>query len=271
MIEALVYLLAISVAEYITAYYITVQPIWGITLHILILVTIIVRSALDSHPTRQQFFLSLALAPLVRVVSLTMPLANIPRLMWYPLIYAPLMAAAILSVRIMNIKARELGVSPRLPSVKLTVSLPGIPSHPVFSLPAPVLQFAIIPLTGFIFGIAEHLILQEKPLVDQFTLEAIWLPALVLLFSTGVVEEFIFRGVMQQTAWREFGWRGIIYVSFLFAILHLGFRSWLDVGFVFAVAMFFAWIVKRTGSLLGVTLAHGITNIMLYLVTPFFF
>jgi len=39
--------------------------------------------------------------------------------------------------------------------------------------------------------------------------------------------------------------------------------------FVFAVAMFFAWAVKRTGSLLGVTLAHGITNIMLFVVIPF--
>jgi len=40
--------------------------------------------------------------------------------------------------------------------------------------------------------------------------------------------------------------------------------------FVFAVAMFFAWVVKRTGSLLGVTLAYGITNVMLFLVIPFF-
>ncbi|MBM2825504.1 MAG: amino terminal protease [Dehalococcoidales bacterium] len=270
MIEALVYLLAITLAELVTAFYITVQPVWGITLHILILVAIILRSALASQPARQQFYLSLALAPLVRVISLTMPLANIPRLMWYPIIYAPLMVAAIVVARIMNINAKDLGVSPRLLPVKLTVSLPGIPFHPVLALPAPLLQVAIA-LTGFIFGVAEHFILQEKSIIDRLTLETIWLPALVLLFSTGVVEEFIFRGVMQQTAWREFGWWGIIYVSFLFAILHLGFLNWIDIIFVFAVALLFAWIVKRTGSLLGVTLAHGITNIVLYLVAPFFF
>ncbi len=63
----------------------------------------------------------------------------------------------------------------------------------------------------------------------------------------------------------------MLYVSGLFAILHMGFLSWLDVIFVFSVALFLSWVVKKTGSLLGVTLSHGITNIMLFLVVPFFF
>ncbi|MFC1593058.1 type II CAAX prenyl endopeptidase Rce1 family protein [Candidatus Omnitrophota bacterium] len=52
---------------------------------------------------------------------------------------------------------------------------------------------------------------------------------------------------------------------------HMGFLSWIDLIFVFVVAMFFAWVVKKTGSLFGVILAHGATNIMLYLIAPFFF
>lgn len=50
----------------------------------------------------------------------------------------------------------------------------------------------------------------------------------------------------------------------------MGFLSWIDVVFVFVVALFFGWVVKKTGSLFGVTLAHGITNIVLYLIIPFF-
>jgi len=94
--------------------------------------------------------------------------------------------------------------------------------------------------------------------------------ALMLAATTGFVEEFVFRGVLQRAAAESIGgWRGIIYVNVLFAAMHMGFQSWIDVLFVFAVAMFFAWAVKRTGSLLGVTLAHGITNVMLFLVIPF--
>ena len=85
------------------------------------------------------------------------------------------------------------------------------------------------------------------------------------------MEELIFRGVLQRSAVQAFSGWGIVYVSLLFAILHMGFLSWLDIIFVFAVALFFGWVVKKTGSLLGVTLSHGLTNIVLFLVAPFFF
>ena len=85
------------------------------------------------------------------------------------------------------------------------------------------------------------------------------------------MEELIFRGVLQHTAVESFRWWGVVYVSLLFAVLHVGFLSWLDVIFVFGVALFFGWVVKKTGSLLGVTLSHGITNIVLFLIVPFFF
>ena len=86
----------------------------------------------------------------------------------------------------------------------------------------------------------------------------------------GFGEEFIFRGVLQRSAVEAFNGWGVIYASLLFATLHMGFLSWLDVAFVFVVALFFGWVVQKTGSILGVTLAHSITNIMLYLVAPFF-
>ena len=115
------------------------------------------------------------------------------------------------------------------------------------------------------------MILKPQPAVSELSWQVIWLPALIFVFSTGFVEEFIFRGVLQRTAGGLLGRWGIVYVSFIFAILHMGFLSWFDVAFVFAVALLFSWVVKKTGSLLGVTLSHGIANAVLYLVAPFFF
>ena len=62
---------------------------------------------------------------------------------------------------------------------------------------------------------------------------------------------------------------GLVYVSALFAVLHIGHLSVADVMFVFLVGLVFASLVRRTGSLFGVTLAHGATNIGLFLVFPF--
>jgi len=245
MKEAIIYLLAIAAAEVVTVF---VQPVWGIVCHAIVLVAVVMHSALASDYRYRHLVLSLALVPLVRIISLGMPLVNVPQILWYPIIYAPLLVAAIAVVRILGLRAREVGLSFGSFPVQLGVGLSGV-----------------------LFGVLEYLILAPEPLVVELTWQEVWLPALIFLVCTGFVEEFIFRGVLQRTAVEVFGWWGIIYVSLLFAVLHVGFLSLIDVVFVFLVALFFGWVVKKTGSLFGVALAHGITNILLYLVVPFFF
>ena len=246
MKEAIIYLLAITAAEAVTVF---VQPVWGIVCHAIVLVAVVMHSALASDYRYRHLVLSLALVPLVRIISLSLPLVNIPQIWWYPIIYAPLLAAAIVVARILGHRAREVGLSFRSFPVQLAVGL-----------------------SGFLFGVIEYFILAPEPLIIELTWREVWLPALIFLMCTGFVEEFIFRGVLQRTATEAFGsWWGITYVSLLFAALHMGFLSLIDVIFVFLVALFFGWVVKKTESLFGVALAHGITNILLYLVVPFFF
>ncbi len=92
---------------------------------------------------------------------------------------------------------------------------------------------------------------------------------LILVIFTGLVEEVIFRGLMQNATERVFGGAGVVYVAAIFAVLHLGYRSLADLVFVFLVALYFGYYVRRTRSILGVTLAHGLTNISLFLIFPF--
>jgi len=246
MKATIIYLLVITAAELVT---VLVQPVWGVVCHAVVLASVVVHAALASDYSYRDFVLSLALVPLVRIISLGMPLVNIPQIWWYPIIYIPLLITAIVVMRILGKRAREVGLS--------------FSSFPV--------QLAVVP-SGLLFGVAEYFILTPEPMITELTWQAVWLPALIFLVCTGFVEEFIFRGLLQQTAVAVFGsWRGIIYVGLLFAVLHIGYLSVADFIFVFAVALFFGWVVKRTGSLFGVTLAHGITNILLYLILPFFF
>jgi LysM repeat protein len=119
------------------------------------------------------------------------------------------------------------------------------------------------------FGLLEFFILRPDPLVDELTWEQVWLPALILLIFTGLFEELVFRGVMQRAADESLGRYGVVYIATLFAVLHLGYRSILDVIFVFGVGLFFSYVVSRTRSIVGVTLSHGLTNIGLFLVFPF--
>jgi membrane protease YdiL (CAAX protease family) len=97
------------------------------------------------------------------------------------------------------------------------------------------------------------------------------LAAFLLLVTTGFVEEVIFRGVLQRSAVQVFGGWGLVDVSLLFAVAHWIHNSLIDIVYVFVIALFFAWVVKKTGSLFGVTLAHGIANIVLFLVATVLF
>lgn len=77
MKEAIIYLLAITVAEAVTVF---VQPVWGMVSHAIVLVAVVVHSALPSDYRYRNLVLSLALVPLVRIISLGMPLVNIPQI-----------------------------------------------------------------------------------------------------------------------------------------------------------------------------------------------
>jgi uncharacterized protein len=240
---ALIYFVAITVAESTT---VLIEPRIGLILHGCVLVAILIHSALLSRGYQQNFLLSLILAPLVRLLSLSLPLTDFQFVYWYAIIGAPLIITAFLTSRVIGLSRAQMGIT-----------FKGIP-----------LQLSI-GLIGIGLGFIEYQILHPAPLTKGISLQEIWMPALILLIFTGLLEEVIFRGVMQYVSLRSLARFGIFYVSAIFAVLHLGYKSIPDVIFVFAVAMLFGYITHKTGSILGVTIAHGLTNIGLFLVFPF--
>lgn len=241
---ALVYLFDLAIAEAMTM---LVAPRAGMIAHGVVFVLLLLHASLASHGFQQNFLLTLSLAPLIRVLSLAMPLIHFPLVYWYLVVGIPLFVAAFLTARQAKLSREMIGLQVRY--------LPW--------------QF-LIGTFGILLGFIEYLILRPQPLVAEFTWQQLLVSALILLIFTGFLEELIFRGLMQATAWPYLGSGGIIYIAGVFALLHLGYRSVLDVLFVFAVAVIFGLLVpRRNGSLLGVTLAHGLTNISLYLVFPF--
>jgi len=241
---ALVYLFDLAVAEAMTM---LVAPRAGMIAHGVVFVLLLLHASLAARGFQQKFLLTLSLAPLIRVLSLAMPLVQFPLVYWYLVVGTPLFVAAYLTARQAKLSRETIGLQVR---------------HWPWQL--------LIGLFGIMLGFVEYLILRPQPLVAEFLWELVLVPALILLFFTGFLEELIFRGLMQATALQYLGRGGLFYIAGVFALLHLGYRSILDVLFVFGVAMIFGLLVpRRDGSLLGVTLAHGLTNISLYLVFPF--
>jgi membrane protease YdiL (CAAX protease family) len=244
ILTALGYLVALTVAELLTA---LIEPRVGLVLHGAVLMTLLLHTALTWGHPNHRFLLSLTFAPLIRLLSLSMPLSGFPLIYWYFIVSVPLFAAAVIALRTLGFS--RVGIGLNLKALPLQV---------------------LVALTGMSLGYIEYRILQPAPLTRNLGWEETWLPALILLVCTGFAEELIFRGMMQEAATQVCGpvW-GVLYVAALFAVLHVGYQSLPDVLFVFNVALFFGLAKTVTGSILGVSLAHGMTNILLFLTMPF--
>jgi hypothetical protein len=178
-----------------------------------------------------------------------MPLADIPSIYWPVIIAVPLLVGAFLVIRRLGFSLREVGLARS-----------GIP-----------LQLLMGGSAGFLLGLAGYYVLKTpEPLVSSLDVNQILLLAGVFLIA-GFAEEVTFRGVMQRSAMDALGRWGWIYVAFLFAILQIGYLSVFHCLFALAIGLLFGWVVWRTGSIFGVILAHGVINITLYLIAPFFF
>jgi len=241
----LLILALVTIAELLT---LLPDPRIGVAVHIATLFVLFYHLVQTKDAKVRRLSTVLLLMPLIRLISFALPLSALPQISWYVATSVPLFGSMLLMMRSGQVSwsRQELGLT----------------------LNRPLLQLAIA-IVGIELGWVEYQILMPEPLATELTWQAIWLPALILLFCTGYLEELLFRGLLQSAAISVMGrWAGLFLAAALFAALHIGYASLLDVLFVFGVGLAFGLFVDRTRSLLGVTLAHGLTNIALFLLWP---
>ncbi|MFQ5552689.1 MAG: lysostaphin resistance A-like protein [Thermoplasmata archaeon] len=263
LLSLLAYLGAVVGAEILAAIATEANPdplLWGMTIHIVLLFALLGHGAsLAKTDVRlSRLLIVLSLVPLIRILSLGLPSTQFTVIQWLLLIAMPLLAAAIVMMFVLAIPPREAYL--RL----------GSPAHLPWQ--------AGVAVSGFGLGAVEYFLLAEGAWVDAFVLELILPAAIVIGLASGLAEELIFRGLLQPQTERVVGpASGLLFVALLFAAMHIGFYdatnplTALDLPFVFAVGLYFGFVVQRTRSLVGVIFAHGLANVTLYLLMPFAF
>jgi uncharacterized protein len=241
---AVFYATIVTISELLTTF---ATPLLGSTSHLFVFGLAIAHGATEPRPRAAALWLSLSLVPLIRVISLGLPLGAVSQEWWYLLAAIPLMGGAITAARVLGMTRADVGLQ-----------LPG-----KFGW----LLTGVVALCGVLIGIAEHSLLGASPAPRQDTMVDLLFFLTILIVGTGIVEEVIFRGVIHAAAVAALGVQpGIVLVSVLFAVMHLGHGSFLNIIFLFGVALYFGHIRQQTGSLLGVILAHATANFVLLIL-----
>ncbi len=244
----------------------------GLGIHILLVFTLMFLSVIiqPKDAILAPLLVAASLASFVRVFSLAVPRYNflglpsstswpnpdanpLNTLPWLALVSVPLLVSIATVAYVQKLRPRDLGLR-----FERWVDVP--------------FQTGIA-LTGIPLGLLEFFILQPGPSQDWIpgmTLGSLVFGGLAIFFATGLSEELIFRAILLKRAVEGLGERaGLLYVTAIFASLHIFFLNDIDLVFVFGVGLFYGFVVLKTKNLWGVILSHSLGNVILYLVAPF--
>jgi membrane protease YdiL (CAAX protease family) len=187
----------------------------------------------------------LALVPVARLLSFTMPLGTVPPLYWHALVGAPLLPALALAARAYGFSSSSLGLRRGRLVAQLAIGASGVP-----------------------LGMAAYAILRPAPVTSGLDWSHLLFGSLTLLVFAAFVEELLFRGLLQQAAVGAFGAAGAVLVNVVFAVTAIGSLSAGYALFLGLVGGWFSLAVGRSRCLWGAIGAHALAAVGLVLVWP---
>lgn len=231
-----------------------IEPVSGTFYYGVLFIILLHHYLLGAEDQNRNQLLSLSAIPLLRIMSMAMPVGLVSPLFRYPMVGIPVFAAIILIVKQTQISWKEIGV--RLPVVKnsenvwenLLIALSGIP----------------LGIIGFYFG-------SPIPLVSTGTPEEVITAVLMVLFFVGALEELVFRGLLLHTLIRSFGRMGIVLASALYMLLFASSGSAGLVVLMGFVSLLYSWHVLESRSILAVTVSHSLMFAGMLIFYPLMF
>jgi membrane protease YdiL (CAAX protease family) len=198
------------------------------------------------------FFAALATPPVLRLVYLAAPFEPPQGPALHAFVAVPALLIVGLAIRATGFSARTLGLRPSRSRRLLVVE-------------------ALVIAAGIGFGYLNYLLLHPD-LPSGWAMPTALPVAFAVLAAEAIAEELLFRGLLLPATSRLFGpWVAVAYVTAIFAVLHLGYRSLPLLLVVGAMGGLFALVVLRTRSLYGVILAHAAASFGLLVGFPWLF
>jgi membrane protease YdiL (CAAX protease family) len=197
---------------------------------------------------------ALALFPLARVVAAGLPLAHFSEALGEVMVALPVGYAAIRFAPVVGVSLRGL-----------FSAAPAQPRRALFLRPE-----VNVPLAGAVLGLSAYLV-GAPALVSSGSPPSRILFAAAAVTVTVMVEELVFRGLLQTTLQRAAGRLGFVAATALFACAYLASGSAAVVLTLALAGVVFAYGFARSGNLRSAILGHYELAIGAFVVWPLLF
>ena len=237
---------AITALEYVFVY---VSAAYGILLSLFVAIAIYVIVSIPEEETDINIAAeSLALIPLYILFTSSMPWFHIEQKYLLPAVYSIVLALCFWHVLEKNLSLTKMGFVKN--------------------------KFAIFVIAGAIFGIitgtVEYVILRPEPTYPTFEIRHVLTDCFYMTFFVGIGEEMLFRGIIQTDLQKAIGkWNGLHVTAFLFGIMHMTWRSPVELVFATLSGYLLGYIYMRTNNLTMPIALHGVNNTMLVGILPY--
>lgn len=196
-----------------------------------------------SHTPKDPQLPALMMLPLIRILSVVMPMSSVDPMYWYALTGAPALLGIVLVTRAIRLHMGALGLRrPASVSVEVVMALMGIP-----------IGLILVSTAG------SSMQIRGDVTVVGF--------ALVVLPFVVVLEEVVFRGVLQHVAAIRSPNLSILIPNVFYAAMYLGSGNGALALAMGGMGVLFSAMVARTGTLWGVLGAHLLMRIVVQLDT----
>lgn len=115
----------------------------------------------------------------------------------------------------------------------------------------------------------EYRLLSPDVLLADWSVAQLVVVCIVMVGFVGLVEELLFRGLLQRALQNRFGrWTGLVLASVLFGAMYSGYGIPIEPVYATAMGLLLGLVYDWIDSLALVTVVHGLQNVFLFAVIP---
>jgi len=198
----------------------------------------------------QKTYQALILLPILRLVDLSMPVFYDVKLYNLIFIYGLLVIPVSIAATNQEFTRTQLGITFKKIWIYIPLSI----------------------VLGLLIGAGEYLIAGKHLLIGDLSVFSLLMLSIIMIFFVGLVEETIYRSILQNRLETAFGNRkGLIITSILFGLMHSGYGNINEIVYTFLIGIFIGYLFYRTRSLPLVALTHGFINVFFFGIIPLLF